>query len=70
MEICFLLVGVAIGGAVGGVIIGSCNVGRECFLIFFVGFTAGCFFDWPVTTSIGGSALPQDGREHSGSQLY
>ena len=62
--------GVAVGGAVGGVIFGSGNVGREYFLNFFVGFTAGCFFDWPVTTFTGGSAFPPDGREHSCGYLH
>ena len=34
IEICLLLVGVASGGAVGGVIFGSSIVGRECVRVF------------------------------------
>ena len=70
MERCLLLMAVSICGDVGGVIIGSGNVGRECFLGFFVGSKAGYFFDWHVTTFIGGSALPLDGQKNSWRQLY
>ena len=70
MERCLLLVGVATDEAVGGVIFGSGNVGRECFLNFFVGFTAGFFFDWLVTTYTGGLAFPLDGRENLGGHPH
>ena len=66
MEWCLLLMAVDVGGDAGGVIIGSGNVGRKCFLCFFVGSEA----DWPVTTFVGGLALPRDGREHSRRHRY
>ena len=70
MECCLLLMAVAVGGDVGGVIFGSGNVCCECFMGFFVGSEVVFFFDWPIITFIGGSALPWDDGEHSGRHCY
>ena len=70
IERCLLLVGVADGWAVGGVIFGSGILGRECFRVFFLGVKAGCLVDWTVTTFTGGLASPTDGRGHLCEHLH